>query len=172
MTGQIKEPADCLVKNIAMRDGVPPGWREIYDRLIVGLFQSDCMELVTFAGAQGGELQIGLAPCEVATGPFAPLLAAARQAAAATCEDCGAEATRRELADAVRCLCARHYRVAQAEQAAAQRLFDGEMSAAGDWMAAFAVALGETPASRAALSAQGLEEVLTLIARIERGVYC
>ncbi|CDO37808.1 hypothetical protein [Novosphingobium sp. KN65.2] len=168
----MKNAADSLVENIDMRDGVPPGWRRLYDRLIVDLYRLDCAAEVTAAGAHRGELAVTLASHAAVPAGVERLIDAARRASAALCEECGAVASLHDGNGTVRSLCGPHYRLELAVQAATERLFEGERAEALRWVDAFAVALGEAPGERAMRSQQGFEEVLALIRRIESGVYC
>jgi hypothetical protein len=62
-------------------------------------------------------------------------------------------------------------RSAQAALAAAVKLFDGDVEQTARWMTARSVHLGATPLECAERSDEGLDQVLRMIAQLERGIY-
>lgn len=166
-----ERPIEPLVENIAMRDTVPAGWRRFYDQLIVDLYRLHPALRVTDANAGAGELLVHLAPDHVCAEECRALLARARIASRNLCEICGEAAAVRTLTGTIRCLCDAHHRAALATHAARTQLFDGDAEEAEQWMQTYSVHLGAPPAQCAGTCEGGLQRVLTMIWRLEAGVY-
>lgn len=168
---QASERREALVENIDKRENLPAGWRGIYDQLIVDLYKVQPNLRIETVRAKLGELRVY--PERHSSPGKEPemLIARAIAASRAACEVCGQTARGHTVSGVFRRLCAAHLRAAQAMEAARLQIFDGDRQGAELWMQTRSLHLGETPNDRAVRSPEGLRDVLTMISRMEGGVY-